>query len=104
VKMEWEAFRDAHYRPSLMVVRCPRGIGSEDGKTACEELAASLELIGDYALKVEAQCIRIAFETVQDAQRFGEALGAKPSKPEPEWALALIGRLSRTTRTRSGAC
>lgn len=101
MSMEWEAFRDAHYRPSLVVIRCPRGIGPEDGRAACEALARSLELIGDYALKVDARCVRVAFETIQDARRFGAALGTKQGKPEPEWALTLVGTLGRTTRMRS---
>jgi len=94
--MEWETFRDAHFRPGLVMIRRPKGIGPEEGKAACEALAASLRLVGDYALKAEAQCIHVAFEIVRDAQRFGDVLGAKRGKPEPEWALTLCARPSMT--------
>lgn len=94
-KMEWGAFRDAHYRPSQVVLFLPIGMKAEDGEGACEVLAGRLRPAGDHAMKREGGRVRVAFELERDARRFARAAGARQTLPEPEWELTLVGRLDR---------
>jgi len=99
--MAWDAFRDTHYRPNLVVMLLPVGLEPADGLLACERIVRMLEPAGDYALRCERQSIRVAFEIPRDAMQFGKAARAKQIKPEPEWAVTLVGRLAHVGKGRA---
>jgi hypothetical protein len=100
VKMEWGAFCDTHYRPSLVVMFLPIGLEPADGLLACERIVQLIRPTGDYALKPGRQCVRVAFEVLRDAKRFGRAAQARQSRPEPEWEVTLAGRLVHESKAR----
>jgi hypothetical protein len=101
--MDWEAFQESHHRPHLVLVDLPRTTVSRSQAarlSKLQQLAEQLQIIGPYAMRAEQKSILIAFELDTDAQRFGNALSARPGTRDAAWASKFHCRLDRTAQRR----
>jgi predicted regulator of Ras-like GTPase activity (Roadblock/LC7/MglB family) len=100
--MDWNAFQDAHYRPHLVIATLEGTpvIASSDTFALLEQLAATLGLSGNYAIKKDGVSVRAVFEIDTDAERFAGMLQGKTTARETEWASRTVGRIDDVAQKR----
>lgn len=95
--MRWNEFHEAHYRPSVVFADF-EGVRYQAAYELIGRLIGSLDLIGNYALQPEPECIRLAFERDVDAEKFASVVSARRViREEDRWALQWSFRMNGST-------
>jgi hypothetical protein len=101
--MEWPAFFEAHFRPHLVAANLDRAAEGDAARVLVDDLAAIVAFTGTYAVSLEADRIRFAFEKDDDAGHLADMLAAERLSGDAEWSTRATVEIDGALRRRIAA-